>query len=229
MGFMKKLVESGTDAKYVPNGKTCDICGKKLGFFATGFWSCNAPQYTDGVLCKHCDEKIKLLLTYAPSWIKKALRKESPYYGYSTVTRHSMNLSDLKLLLASAETFGKEELASHGEEFTSIFRHRKSTTIAPKATEVGIKRSKLLNNKTVVFGFVQLGQFRKDAPVKILTRDNRIIETKVLEAYEYDCPENTLDVELKAHMGKQCIAQWKEGWLILDTEEKITPSYTIIG
>ena len=25
------------------------------------------------------------------------------------------------------------------------------------------------------------------------------------------------------------ISQWQKGWLVLDTEEKITPSYIIIG
>ena len=228
MGFMQKLVESGTDSKYVPNGKTCDICGKKLGFFATGFWSCNSAQYADCVLCKHCDEKIQLLLSYAPSWVKKERRNESPYYGYSTVTRFSMALSDLKLLIDSADAFGKEVLAPYGEGFTSVFRHKESCFIAPNAIEVGVKRSKLLQNKAVVFGFVQLGQFSKDTPIKILARD-RIIESKVLEAYVFDCPENTLDKELKAHMGKQRISQWQKGWLVLDTEEKITPSYIIIG
>ncbi len=120
-------------------------------------------------------------------------------------------------------------MASYGEGFTAIFRHRNSCFIDPKATEVGVKRAKLLKDKAVVFGYVQLGQFRKDAPVKIIGRGNHIIETKVLEAYKYDCPENTLDVELKAHMGKQRVDQWQEGWLILDTEEKITPSCTIVG
>ena len=229
MGFMKKFVEWGTDAKYVSNGKTCDLCGKKLGFFATGFWSCNAPQYADGVLCKHCDEKIRLLLTYSPSWVKKEFRKTSPYYGYSAVTRSSMTVSDLKLLIDSADTFGREALAPFGDGFTAIFRHKESDIIAPGAFEVGVKRANLLKGKSYIFGFVQIGQFRKDTPVKILARGDRIIETKVLEAYEYDCPENTLEVELKAHMGNQCLSQWKEGWLILDTEEKIMPSYTIIG
>ena len=228
MGFMQKLVESGTDSKYVPTGKTCDICGKKLGFLYTGFWSINAPQYADGVLCKACDEKLELLLRYAPAWVKKELRKEHPYYGYSATSRRTMEIASAKILLDSAETFGKEELASHGGEFTSIFRHRECHFLSPKATEVGVKRAKLLKNKAVVFGFVQLGRFKHGDPVKILAR-GQVIETKILEAYAYDCAENTLEVELKAHLGKQRVEQWKKGWLILDTEEKITPSCTILG
>ena len=76
-------------------------------------------------------------------------------------------------------------MASYGEGFTAIFRHRNSCFIDPKATEVGVKRAKLPKDKAVVFGYVQLGQFRKDAPVKIIGRGDHIIETKVLEAYKY--------------------------------------------
>ncbi len=186
------------------------------------------PQYADAVLCKSCDEKLELLLRYAPAWIKKELRKEHPYTGYSATARRTMDLDAVKTLLDSAEVFGKEEIASQGEGCTSLFRHRKCLIIAPLATQVGVKRAKLLEEKAVVFGFVQLGCFKQGDPVKILARD-RVIETKVLEAYEFDCADNTLEVELKAHMGKQQVSQWKEGWLVLDTEEKITPSYTILG
>ena len=42
MGLYQKFCEWGTDAKFVPHGKKCDICGKKLSYLDTGFWSINA-------------------------------------------------------------------------------------------------------------------------------------------------------------------------------------------
>ena len=55
-------------------------------------------------------------------------------------------------------------------------------------------------------------------------------EATVLEAYVFDpdVPENDLEVVLKANMGKQCLSQWQQGWLVLDNEEKVGGSTTVI-
>ena len=51
-----------------------------------------------------------------------------------------------------------------------------------------------------------------------------------MEAYIYDpdVPENDLEVMLKANMGKQRLSQWQQGWLVLDNEEKVGGSTTVI-
>ena len=59
-GF-RKFVEWATDSRYVPLGSLCSLCGKKLGFFRTGFWSTNACELTDGELCEKCTEKLDRL------------------------------------------------------------------------------------------------------------------------------------------------------------------------
>ena len=50
----QKFVEWFSDCKYVPVGSRCSICGKKLNFFHTGFWSTNVQNYnghlSDGVI-----------------------------------------------------------------------------------------------------------------------------------------------------------------------------------
>ena len=55
-------------------------------------------------------------------------------------------------------------------------------------------------------------------------------EVTVLEAYIYDpdVPANDLDVMVKANTGKQRLAQWQQGWLILDNEEKVGGSTMVI-
>ena len=73
----------------------------------------------------------------------------------------------------------------------------------------------------VLFGFVQLGEFKKGDSVRILDGKQRR-EATVLEAYVFapDVPENDLEVMLKANKGKQRLGVWQEGWLVLDDEEK---------
>jgi hypothetical protein len=131
--------------------------------------------------------------------------------------------------LESPEKLGKEELAAMGSAYTSIFRMRNATFIVPTALQVGVVRAKRLNNKLVLFGFVQLGEFKKGDSVLILDGKQRR-ESTVLEAYVFDpdVPENDLEVMLKANMGKQCLKQWQQGWLVLDDEEKVGGSTTVI-
>ena len=94
---------------------------------------------------------------------------------------------------------------------------------------MGVVRAKRLNNKLVLFGFVQLGQFKKGDSVLLLNGDQKR-EATVLEAYVYapDVPENNLEVMLKAHMGKQCLSQWQSGWLVLDDEERVIDNTTVV-
>lgn len=228
MGAFQKFVEWGTDAKYVPLGRKCDICGSKLGFFQTGFWSINAKQLTDGVLCKHCDEKLRLLLEDCPHWVRKDMRNKAPYRGYTPAKRFRMDTHSAKQLIETSETFGAEYLSAFGTGYTSIFRANQTCVICPDSLQVGIKRAKLLKNKAVVYGFVQLGQFRQGDQV-LIDQGAYALEATVLEAYVYDCEENTLDLMLRSHMGKQRLEQWQEGWLVLDTEETLSNHAAVIG
>lgn len=230
MGAFQKFVEWGTDAKYVAIGKKCDICGERLNFFETGFWSTNAKQITDGVLCRHCFEKLEKLRDYRKFWVPKSKKKEIPFCYLDGNRLFLLDAEKAKLLLESAESLAREEVASIGPDYGAVFRMKEACFIEPTALQVGVKRAKQLENKLVLFGYVQLGQFKKGD--KVLIRDNDgIREATVLEAYVYDpeVPENNLEVMLKAHMGKQQLSQWQTGWLVLDDEETVTDHTTVIG
>jgi hypothetical protein len=228
MGAFQKIVEWGTDAQYVPRSQKCDICGGKLGFLETGFWSINAKRLTDGVLCKHCYEKLEMLAEYRTYWVPKSLRKEKPFCDLLVKKLFQLDQQSVRYLLDAAENLAKDELTVNGGEYTAIFRMKDACFIEPAALQVGVVRAKQLKHRLVLFGFVQLGQFQKGDRVLILDGAYRR-ETRVLEAYVYDCEENTLEVMLKAHMGKQCLTQWQVGWLVLDDTEKVADNTTVVG
>jgi len=215
MGVFQKIVEWGTDAKYVPVGKKCDICGENLTLLETGFWSVNAKQLADGVLCKHCFEKLERLRECRELWVPQKRMNTHPFCYLDGNRLLLMDVQNVKLLLESAESLAREELSTIGPEYRSLFRMAGASFIEPTALQVGVQRAKLLNGKLVLFGFVQLGQFEKGDRVLLLDGKNRR-EATVLEVYAYDCEENTLEVNLKAHVGKQQLASWEKGWLILD-------------
>ena len=77
--------------------------------------------------------------------------------------------------------------------------------------------------------YVKNVKFKKGDKVLICDNDGTR-ETTVLEAYIYDpeVPANDLEVMLKANMGKQCLNQWQQGWLVLDDEKKVGGSTTVI-
>ena len=229
MGLYQKFCEWGTDAKFVPHGKKCDLCGKNVGFLNTGFWSINAKWLNNGVICDRCYKKLELLSKFSSKWIPKDLRKESPLSALTNGGWHALCVQEAMTVLESPEKLGKEELAAIGPAYTSIFRMRNATFIVPTALQVGVVRTKRLNNKLVLFGFVQLGEFKKGDSVLILDGKQRR-EATVLEAYVFDpdVPENDLEVMLKANMGKQRLDQWQEGWLVLDDEEKVGTKTTVI-
>ena len=229
MGLYQKICEWGTDAKFVPHGKKCDLCGKNVGFLNTGFWSINAKWLNDGVICDRCYKKMELLSKFSSKWIPKDLRKEPPFSALTNGGWRTLHVQEAMTVLESPEKLGKEELAGMGQEYTSIFRMRNATFIVPTALQVGVVRAKRLNNKLVLFGFVQLGEFKKGDSVLILNGKQRR-EATVFEAYVFDpdVPENDLEVMLKANMGKQCLKQWQQGWLVLDDEEKVGGSTTVI-
>ena len=229
MGLYQKICEWGTDAKFVPHGKKCDLCGKKLPFLDTGFWSVNAKWLADGVICGHCFRKLNVLEDYRGSWIPKNLRKTAPFCAVYDRTSYTLNVQEAKSVFEAVETFAKEELSAAGSEYTSCFRMKNACFVEPTALQVGIKRAKQMNSKLVLFGFVQLGQFKKGDKVLICDKDGSR-EATVLEAYVYDpdVPENDLEVMLKAHMGKQKLSRWQTGWLVLDDEETVQSKSWVI-
>ena len=230
MGLYQKLCEWGTDAKFVPHGKKCDICGKKLSYLDTGFWSINAKWLADGVLCTCCHKKLKVLVDYRSSWIPKNLRKILPFCAIYSRAPHTLKVQEAQQVFDAVDTFAMEYLSDIGPNYSSCFHMRNACFIVPTSLQVGIKRAKLLNNKLVLFGFVQLGKFKKGDKVLICDNDGTR-ETTVLEAYIYDpeVPANDLEVMLKAHSGKQQLCQWQTGWLVLEDEITVTDHTTVIG
>ena len=230
MGWYHKFCEWGTDARFVPHGKKCDLCGKKLAYLDTGFWSINAKWLSNGVICRQCHKKLQLLAEYRNSWIPKALRMSPPFCAVCKQTPHILNVQEAQTVFEAAETFALKELSSVAPDCRALFRMQNACFIKPTALQVGIKRAKQLNNKLVLFGFVQSGRFKKDDHVIILDGGTGR-ETTVLEAYTYDpdVPENDLEVNLKAHTGKQQMAQWQTGWLVLDDENSVSSNTSVCG
>jgi len=224
-GF-KRFVEFATDSPYVPLGAKCDVCGKKLGFFATGFWSTNTKHVEGGSLCKACDERIQTLIRDKKRWMSKRMQENSPLAGYTLGTWRTMPLQQAKLLLEMKEQTDRGELVGYGESASAYLIVQEAFQIEPKATEVGVVRAKRLAKTMVVYGRVEQGVFSKGDAVRI-DNEGELLDAKVLESYEDD-GENTFEIHVRARMGRQRLSENQTGWLLLDLEWGVLPGNRII-
>ena len=139
-----------------------------------------------------------------------------------------MPLQTAKEMIAAKEAVDQRSLASFGNDKTSLFRIEDAIQIEPTAIQVGITRAKRLKNKVVVFGTVERGSFSKNSQVEIEQSSGTEL-TSVLEAYVYECDENTIDVCLRANLGKHRLTAGERGWLVLDYESCVEVGNVIVG
>ena len=222
----KRFVEFATDSQYVPLGSKCDLCGKKLGFFATGFWSTNTKHVEGGNLCKACDERIQTLIRDKKRWMSKRIQENSPLAGYTLGTWRTMSLQEVKQLLALKEQVDRGELEQYGESASAYLTVQEAFQIEPTAIQVGVVRAKQLKQTMVVYGRVEQGIFSKGDAVRI-DSEGKLLDAHVLEAYEDD-GENPFELHVRAHMGRQKLAKDQTGWLLLDLEWGVFPGDRVV-
>jgi len=222
----KRFVEWGTDCAYVPLGAKCDICGKKLGFFATGFWSMNAKHVENGNLCTACHKKIGLLIAEKDQWMTKDMKQGAALGRYTQTNWHRMSVTQAKQLLELKELADRGELDKYGEDTSAYLIVQESFQIEPTALQVGVVRAKKLKQTMVAYGRVEQGAFTKGDAVRI-DHEGRLLDAHVLEAYADD-GENAFEVHVRAHMGKQRLDENHTGWLLLDFTGDVFPGNRII-
>ena len=222
-----KFVTFCTDSRYVPLGTRCTLCGKRLGLFRTGFWSLNAAKLSDGELCEKCAEKVDRLLATKDEWMKASVLRKTSWGRFSTRSREKMPVQLAQDMIAAKDQAEQEKLSGFGSELTSMFQMEDAVRIEPTAVQVGGARAKRLKNKVVVFGVAERGEFAKGDAITIEQNDVSV-STCVLEAYVYDCEENTLEINLRAHMGKPKISAGESGWLVLDYEADVDVEGVIV-
>ena len=218
-GF-RKFVEWATDSRYVPLGSLCSFCGKKLVFFRTGFWSTNACKLTDGELCEKCAEKLDRLIAAMPEWLREEPLQQSSWIQYNTHNWHNLTVKNANEMIAAKDQADQETLSAFGHDKSSLFRIVEVFQIEPNALQVGVARAKRLRSKVVVFGMVERGSFSRHDVVQLEQQDFSV-GTTILEAYAWDCEENTLEIDLCANMGKHRLVEGKQGWLVLDYESDV--------
>ena len=186
--------------------KLCPLCGNEMTFF-------KSTSLADGsTICDDCAARVR---------DKFQIVSEQHYDFWSGRRRPdtvedllgSATLDEIRALLAvQAEQQAQTEAALGGAYGTALLVGS-VMTIAPKATEVGLKRAKLMKNKPVVGGLVQSGSFQSGDAVTIVRGDVKRDAT-VIEALK----NSGIDfaTELAAHLSRKGVCAGEQAWLILD-------------
>ena len=178
----------GLFSKKEKEKKYCPICGKETSFFKSTLLS-------DGnYICDDCVNRV------------------SDRFGGSIA---SATLEEVKAVAAELDAEVKEALDKVGGDYEAVFIVGDVWQIAPKPLEVGLKRSKELQNKTVVSGTVQSGGFINGDEV-ILKHGGADIKTTVIQSFKNTGIE--FETELAANTQKKGVVAGDQAWLILDVE-----------
>ncbi|MBP5353798.1 MAG: hypothetical protein J6Y67_01515 [Lachnospiraceae bacterium] len=112
----------------------------------------------------------------------------------------------------AAQPFPAESLPANGV-FANMFKIDEAFQIAPKATEVGIKRAKLYKDRIVVRGPVTAGSFSQNDAVVLFVNGSPML-VPILDVMK--CGDLDFASELAANMHKHTIEAGMTAWIILD-------------
>lgn len=222
----RKFVEWGTEARYVPLNARCCMCDKRMGLFATGFWSINAKRLSDGVLCAACHARLGTLLEQKKEWMPPAMRRTEPWKRYGGGSMATMSVQEAKALLALKEQCDKAVLDGYDEGAGALMRVQASFRIAPNALQAGVVRARRLQGKAVAYGPVDEGAFAPGDAVRI-DAGGTLLESAVIEAFRDD-EANDFDMLLRAGAGKRPLRENMNGWLVLELETELPAGSRIV-
>ena len=200
--------------------KVCPICGGELKFFSS-------RVLADGeTICENCENKVRN--NYGLYYKQRFFAVDRNGDGIidndklDDAIRHA-TLAEVKEIIAMNEEADKAATEEYGD-FANMFTVEDSFTIAPKATDVGIKRAKLFKNKVVVQGRAAKGGFNTDDQARLLVGGS---ETPVKVLHAYKNTGESLDLEMRANLQKKGVQNGEAGWLVLDTETPV-PAGSIV-
>ena len=200
--------------------KVCPICGGELKFFSS-------RVLADGeTICENCENKVRN--NYGLYYKQRFFAVDRDGDGIidndklDDAIRHA-TLAEVKEIIAMNEEADKAATEEYGD-FANMFTVEDSFTIAPKATDVGIKRAKLFKNKVVVQGRAAKGGFNTDDQARLLVGGS---ETPVQVLHAYKNTGESLDLEMRANLQKKGVKDGEAGWLVLDTETPV-PAGSIV-
>lgn len=130
-----------------------------------------------------------------------------------------MKIAEIEEMIKSMKEDQAQIIDNVGSDYANVAKADKCFSIAPKATQVGLKRAKAYKNRLVVTSQIITGEFAKDDAVTVTTNGNDV-KTTILDVIECS-NSSTFETMLESNMGKHKAEAGTSAWIILDLTEGV--------
>lgn len=194
----------GLFGKKKKDAKRCPICGKEISFFS-------GLVIADGTICDDCEKMVRSQFDIEEYW--KSYGSEDWKLSTSDPLK-AMTVEELKDMINEKKAEQTQVVEEIGGDYAAIAKVEKTFGIAPKATDVGLKRAKALKNRIVATSYIMSGEFSRGDAVTV-SFDGADMTTTILDVIECSS-SSTFETVLEANFGKHKAKEGVSAWIILD-------------
>ena len=138
----------GLFEKKKKDAERCPICGKEISFFS-------GLVIADGRICDDCEKMVRGQFN-----IEEYYGRENWKISTSDPLK-AMTVEELKDMINEKKAEQTQVVEEIGGDYAAIAKVEKTFGIAPKATDVGLKRAKALKNRIVATSYIMSGEFSR--------------------------------------------------------------------
>lgn len=160
----------GLFEKKKKDAKRCPICGKEISFFS-------GLVIADGRICDDCEKMVRGQFN-----IEEYYGRENWKISTSDPLK-AMTVEELKDMINEKKAEQTQVVEEIGGDYAAIAKVEKTFGIAPKATDVGLKRAKALKNRIVATSYIMSGEFSRGDAVTV-SFDGADMTTTILDVIE---------------------------------------------
>mgnify|MGYP007067562439 FL=1 len=162
----------------------------------------------DGTICDDCEKMVRGQFN-----IEEYYGRENWKISTSDPLK-AMTVEELKDMINEKKAEQTQVVEEIGGDYAAIAKVEKTFGIAPKATDVGLKRAKALKNRIVATSYIMSGEFSRGDAVTV-SFDGADMTTTILDVIECSS-SSTFETVLDANFGKHKAKEGVSAWIILD-------------
>ena len=196
----------GLFGKKKKDAERCPICGKEISFFS-------GLVIADGTICDDCEKMVRGQFDIEEYFGTDGYGREDWKLSTSDPLK-AMTVEELKDMINEKKAEQTQVVEEIGGDYAAIAKVEKTFGIAPKATDVGLKRAKALKNRIVATSYIMSGEFSRGDAVTV-SFDGADMTTTILDVIECSS-SSTFETELNANFGKYKAKEGVSAWIILD-------------
>ena len=192
------------------------ICGNELKLLSS-------LAVDDGEICSDCEKMLRGQFNITEYWKQRWGTKGFDRADYVLKTSDPlkvMTVAEIEEMIRSMKENQAQIIENVGSDYANVAKADKCFSIAPKATEVGLKRAKAYKNRIVATSQIITGEFAKDDTVTVTTNGKNITAT-ILDVIECS-NSSTFETILASNIRKHNVEAGTSAWILLDLTEDVS-------